>query len=83
MQTLIKIWTTELEQRRQQPSEDVNTYATALQELYRRVETNTFAYPKAIKDSLQFIHKIKPKSKLKVVRNCESSKYSYILYITI
>ncbi|CAB4482351.1 unnamed protein product [Rhizophagus irregularis] len=31
----------------------------------------------------QFIHKIKPKSKLKVVRNCKSSKCSYILYITI
>ncbi|CAB4426883.1 unnamed protein product [Rhizophagus irregularis] len=28
----------------------------------------------------KFIHKIKPKSKLKVVRNCEFSKCSYILY---
>ncbi|GBB99001.1 hypothetical protein RclHR1_33900002, partial [Rhizophagus clarus] len=48
-QTLVEIWTTELEQRRQQPGEDVNTYAAALQELYRRVETNTFVHPEAIK----------------------------------
>ncbi|PKB97156.1 hypothetical protein RhiirA5_384858, partial [Rhizophagus irregularis] len=32
-----------------QPGEDVNTYAAALQELYRRVETNAFVYPDAIK----------------------------------
>jgi hypothetical protein len=30
-QTLVKIWTTELEQRHQQPGEDINTYAAALQ----------------------------------------------------
>ena len=48
-QTLIEIWTTELEQKCQQPGEDVNTYAAALQELYRRVETNVFAYPEQIK----------------------------------
>src|SRR5687768_1459279 len=32
-QTLVEIWTTELERRCQQPGEDVDTYAAALQEL--------------------------------------------------
>ena len=41
-----------MEQRRQQPGEDVNTYAAALQELYRRVEDNVFNYPEAIKENL-------------------------------
>ncbi|EXX66919.1 hypothetical protein GLOIN_2v1869520 [Rhizophagus irregularis DAOM 181602=DAOM 197198] len=59
MQTLIKIWTTELEQRRQQPGEDVNTYVAALQELYRRVETNAFAYPEAIK-ARKFVNGLLP-----------------------
>ncbi|CAB4424286.1 unnamed protein product [Rhizophagus irregularis] len=58
-QTLIEIWTTELEQRRQQPGEDVNTYAAALQELYRRVETNTFAYSEAIK-ARKFVNGLLP-----------------------
>jgi hypothetical protein len=48
-QTLVEIWITELEQRRQQPGEDVNTYAAALQEFYQRVEINAFVYPEAIK----------------------------------
>ena len=47
-QTLVEIWTTELEQKRQQPGENINTYAAALQELYRRVETNAFTYPEAV-----------------------------------
>ncbi|PKY34295.1 hypothetical protein RhiirB3_395452 [Rhizophagus irregularis] len=58
-QTLVEIWTTELEQRRQQPGEDVNTYAAALQELYRRVETNAFAYPDAIK-ARKFVNGLLP-----------------------
>ena len=58
-QTLIEIWTTELEQRRQQPGEDVNTYAAALQELYRRVETNAFVYPEAIK-ARKFVNGLLP-----------------------
>ncbi|EXX63867.1 hypothetical protein RirG_148260 [Rhizophagus irregularis DAOM 197198w] len=58
-QTLIEIWTTELELRRQQPGEDVNTYAAALQELYRRVETNAFAYPEAIK-ARKFVNGLLP-----------------------
>lgn len=58
-QTLVEIWTTELEQRRQQPGEDVNTYAAALQELYRRVETNAFAYPEAIK-ARKFVNGLLP-----------------------
>ncbi|CAB4444378.1 unnamed protein product [Rhizophagus irregularis] len=41
---------------RQQPGEDVNTYAAALQELYRRVETNAFAYPEAIKLAYELTH---------------------------
>ena len=58
-QTLIEIWTTELEQKRQQPGEDVNTYAATLQELYRRVETNAFAYPEAIK-ARKFVNGLLP-----------------------
>ena len=58
-QTLIEIWTTKLEQRRQQPEEDVNTYAAALQELYRRVETNAFVYPEAIK-ARKFVNGLLP-----------------------
>ncbi|CAB4443425.1 unnamed protein product [Rhizophagus irregularis] len=58
-QTLIEIWTTELEQKRQQPGEDVNAYAAALQELYRRVETNTFVYPEAIK-ARKFVNGLLP-----------------------
>ena len=58
-QTLIEIWTTKLEQRRQQPGEDVNTYAAALQELYRRVETNAFNYPEAIK-ARKFVNGLLP-----------------------
>jgi hypothetical protein len=48
-----------LEQRRQQPGEDVNTYAAALQELYRRVETNAFVYPEAIK-ARKFVNGLLP-----------------------
>ena len=48
-QTLVEKWTTELEQRCQQPGENVDTYAAALQELYRRVEYGVFNFPKAIK----------------------------------
>jgi hypothetical protein len=58
-QTLVEIWTTELEQRCQQPGEDVNTYAAALQELYRRVETNAFVYPEAIK-AQKFVNGLLP-----------------------
>ncbi|GBC47626.2 hypothetical protein GLOIN_2v1869520 [Rhizophagus irregularis DAOM 181602=DAOM 197198] len=58
-QTLVKIWTTELKQRRQQPGKDVNTYAAALQELYRRVETNAFAYLEAIK-AWKFVNGLLP-----------------------
>ena len=53
------IWTTELEQRRQQPGEDVNTYAAALQELYQRVETNAFVYPEAFK-AQKFVNGLLP-----------------------
>ncbi|CAB5364533.1 unnamed protein product [Rhizophagus irregularis] len=58
-QTLVEIWTTELEQRRQQPGEDVNTYAATLQELYRRVETNAFTYPETIK-AWKFVNGLLP-----------------------
>ncbi|GBC00337.1 hypothetical protein RclHR1_03820002 [Rhizophagus clarus] len=39
--------------------EDVNTYAAALQELYRRVETNAFVHPEAIK-ACKFINGLLP-----------------------
>ncbi|PKB95328.1 hypothetical protein RhiirA5_436915 [Rhizophagus irregularis] len=58
-QTLVEIWITELEQRRQQPGEDVNTYAAALQKLYRRVKTNAFAYPEVIK-ARKFVNGLLP-----------------------
>ena len=48
-QTLVEIWTTELEKRHQQPGENVDDYACALLELYRRVETPAFQYPDAMK----------------------------------
>ena len=40
--TLIEIWTTELEKRQQNLNENVDSYASALQELYRRVEDDGF-----------------------------------------
>ena len=48
-QTLVEIWTTELEKRRQQSGESVDDYASALFELYRRVEIPAFQYPDAYK----------------------------------
>ena len=48
-QTLVEIWTTELEKRHQQPGENVDDYACALLELYRRVETPQFQYPDMMK----------------------------------
>jgi len=48
-QTLVETWTTELERRCQQPEEDVDTYAAALQELYRRVEYGAFSFPEVMK----------------------------------
>ncbi|PKK59490.1 hypothetical protein RhiirC2_794764 [Rhizophagus irregularis] len=56
---MAKLDSTKLEQRRQQNGEDVNTYAAALQELYRRVETNAFAYPEAIK-ARKFVNGLLP-----------------------
>ena len=47
--TLIEIWTTELEKRQQNLNENVDSYASALQELYRRVEGDGFQYPEAMK----------------------------------
>ena len=47
--TLTEIWTTELEKRQQNLNENVDSYASALQELYRRVEVNGFQYPEAMK----------------------------------
>jgi hypothetical protein len=58
-ETLIEIWTTELEQRRQQPGETVTDYASALQELYRRVETVAFQYPQALK-ARKFVNGLLP-----------------------
>ncbi|GBB89401.1 hypothetical protein RclHR1_16080003 [Rhizophagus clarus] len=43
----------------QQPGEDVNTYAAALQELYQRVKTNAFAYSGAIK-ACKFVNGLLP-----------------------
>lgn len=58
-ETLVEIWTTELENRRQQPGESVDDYASALRELYRRVETNAFNYPDAIK-ARRFVNGLLP-----------------------
>ena len=58
-QTLVEIWTTELERRRQQPGENVDTYAAALQELYRRVEHGAFNFPEAMK-AQKFVNGLLP-----------------------
>lgn len=58
-QTLVEIWTTELERRRQQPGENVDTYAAALQELYRRVEHGAFNFPEAMK-ARKFVNGLLP-----------------------
>jgi hypothetical protein len=58
-QTLVEIWTTELERRRQQPGENVDTYAAALQELYRRVEHGAFNFPEAMK-ARRFVNGLLP-----------------------
>jgi len=58
-QTLVEIWSTELDRQTQQPGEDVSTYAAALQELYRRVEDQAFQYPEALK-ARKFVNGLLP-----------------------
>ena len=59
-QTMIEIWNTELEQRKQRIGEDVNTYAADLQELYSRVElANGFNYPELVK-ARKFVNGLTP-----------------------
>lgn len=58
-QTLVEIWTTELERKRQQPGESVDDYAAALQELYRRVEHGAFNFPEAMK-ARKFVNGLLP-----------------------
>ena len=59
-QTLTEIWNTELDQRKQRTGEDVNTYAAALLELYRRVENaNGFQYPEGLK-ARKFVNGLSP-----------------------
>jgi hypothetical protein len=60
-ETLIEIWITQLDQRRQQPGEPVDDYAASLQELYRRVEDSAFAYPEALK-ACKFVNGLIPDS---------------------
>src|SRR5690242_9754926 len=50
---------TELERRRQQPEENVDAYATSLQELYRRVEHGAFNFSEAIK-ARKFVNRLLP-----------------------
>jgi len=57
---MIEIWNTELEQRKQRSGEDINTYAAALRELYRRVElANGFVYPELVK-ARKFVNGLSP-----------------------
>lgn len=58
-QTLVEIWTTELDTRRQQPGEAVDVYAASLRDLYKRVETPAFQYPEAIK-ARKFVNGLLP-----------------------
>jgi hypothetical protein len=58
-QTLVEIWTTELERRRQQPGKNVDTYAAALQELYLRVEHGAFNFSEAMK-AQKFVNGLLP-----------------------
>jgi hypothetical protein len=42
---LVEMWSTELDQRQQQSNETVDQYASAIRELYQRINTPAFAYP--------------------------------------
>src|SRR5215469_12547953 len=42
---LVELWSTELDQRQQQPEESVDQYASSIQELYQRINDGAFAYP--------------------------------------
>jgi hypothetical protein len=42
---LVELWSTELDQWQQQPGESVDQYASAIQELYQRINDGAFAYP--------------------------------------
>ncbi|CAB5391489.1 unnamed protein product [Rhizophagus irregularis] len=42
---LVELWSTELDQRQQQPGESVDQYASSVQELYQRINDGAFAYP--------------------------------------
>jgi len=42
---LVELWSTELDQRQQQPGESVDQYASIIQELYQRINDGAFAYP--------------------------------------
>ena len=41
---LVELWATELDQRQQQLGESVDQYASAVQELYQRINDGAFAY---------------------------------------
>ena len=42
---MMEMWETELDQRQQQQNETVDEYASAIQDLYQRVNTAAFQYP--------------------------------------
>jgi hypothetical protein len=56
---LVELWSTELDQRQQQPGESVDQYASAIQELYQRINDHVFAYPDAIQ-ARKFVTGLKP-----------------------
>jgi hypothetical protein len=64
-QTLLEIWTTEFERRHQRPDESVDSYAAALRELYKRIETNGFAYPEHLK-ARRFVNGLIPELHINV-----------------
>ena len=57
--SLVELWSTELDQRQQRPAETVDQYASAIQELYQRINDGAFAYPDNIQ-ARKFISGLTP-----------------------
>ncbi len=56
---MIEMWETELDQRQQQSSESVDEYASAIQDLYQRVNTAAFQYPDNVQ-ARKFVSGLQP-----------------------
>jgi hypothetical protein len=56
---MVEMWETELDQRQQQPSETVDQYASAIQDLYQRINTAAFQYPDNVQ-ARKFVSGLQP-----------------------